>query len=228
LDFVAGSLIAEVADWACQARGRLRFRRGVLERLAPALQVDAAAFASLPPSPGGETVAVWNTSVRRVVSLWSEEEAALRASLRPPAPWLLCRPGERDWSASGRELMCCVLRVGERTQSALSLSRIRPFSEDELRFLGQLRPVLRLGDERQMEVGETVGAALSPRERQIFDYLVRGFRNEDIARALGTSPATVRNQLVRLYRKTGVATRSELVGLAASRLLTGDVAEGTS
>ena len=124
--------------------------------------------------------------------------------------------------------MCCVLRVGERTLSALSLSRDQPFSEDELRFLGQLRPVLRLGDERQMEVGETVGASLSPRERQIFDYLVRGFRNEDIARALGTSPATVRNQLVRLYRKAGVATRSELVGLAASRLLIGDVTEGAS
>jgi len=226
LDFAADSLIPEIADWACQARGRLRFRRGVLERLAPVLQVDAAAFASLPLSPGGETVAVWNTSVRRVVSLWSEEETALRESLRPPAPWLRCGPGERDWSAAERDLMCCVLRVGERTLSALSLSRQRAFSDDELRFLGQLRPVLRLGDERQMEVGETVGARLSPRERQIFDYLVRGFRNEDIARALGTSPATVRNQLVRLYRKAGVATRSELVGLAASRVLTGDVAEG--
>jgi len=163
-----------------------------------------------------------------VVSLWSEEEAALRASLESPAPWLVCGPAERDWSASGRELMCYVLRVGERTRSALSLSRSRPFSDDELRFLGHLRPVLRLGEERQMEVGETVGAVLSPRERQIFDYLVRGFRNEDIARALGTSPATVRNQLVRLYRKAGVATRSELVGLAASRLLSGDASEGAS
>jgi DNA-binding CsgD family transcriptional regulator len=228
LDFVAGSLIPEIADWACQARGRLRFRRGVLERLAPALHLDAAAFASLPPSPGGETVAVWNTSVRPVVSLWSEDEEALRASLRPPARWLLCGPDERDWSASGRELMCCVLPVGERTLSALSLSRTRRFSDDELRFLTDLRPVLRLGDERQMEVGETLGAPLSPRERQIFDYLVRGFRNEDIAHALGTSPATVRNQLVRLYRKVGVATRSELVGLAASRLLAIDLAEGAS
>ena len=88
--------------------------------------------------------------------------------------------------------------------SALSLSRTRPFTTEELRSLDQLQPVLQLGDERQVEVGETIGAHLSPRERQIFELLVRGFRNEDIARALGTSPATVRNQLVRLYRKTGV------------------------
>ena len=91
-------------------------------------------------------------------------------------------------------------------------------STEELRSLDQLQPILQLGDERQVEVGETIGARL-PRERQIFEYLVRGFRNEDIARALGTSPATVRNQLVRLYRKTGVSTRSELVGLATSRIL---------
>jgi DNA-binding CsgD family transcriptional regulator len=103
--------------------------------------------------------------------------------------------------------------------SALSLSRTHPFSTEELRLLGQLQPVLRLGDERQVEVGETIGAQLSPRERQIFELLVQGYRNEEIARELGTSPATVRNQLVRLYRKTGVATRSELVGLATSRLL---------
>ena len=79
--------------------------------------------------------------------------------------------------------------------------------------------MLQLGDERQVEASESVGVRLSPRERQIFEYLVRGFRNEDIARALGTSPATVRNQLVRLYRKAGVSTRSELVGLATRRLM---------
>ena len=35
--------------------------------------------------------------------------------------------------------------------SALSLSRTHPFSTEELRLLGQLQPVLRLGDERQVE-----------------------------------------------------------------------------
>jgi len=226
LNLAVGSLVSDIAEWACQARSRQGFRRGVLDRLGALLTLEAAAFASLPPPPGDETVAVWNTSVRRLVSLWSEKAAELRARLRPPARWLLCGPGERDWSATGRELMCCVLRVGERSTAVLSLSRTNPFTTEELRLLGQLQPVLQLGDERQVEVGETVGARLSPRERQIFELLVRGLRNEDIARALGTSPATVRNQLVRLYRKTGVGTRSELVGLATTRLLARAVSGG--
>lgn len=218
LDSTVGSLLPDIAEWACQAPSRVGFRRGVLDRLSAVLALEAAAFASVPP-PGPETVAVWNTSARRLVSLWSAESAELRARLRPPARWLLCGPNEGDWSATGRALMCCVLRIGERGMSALSLSRTHPFSTEELRLLGQLQPVLRLGDERQVEVGDTIGTHLSPRERQIFELLVRGFRNEEIARELGTSPATVRNQLVRLYRKTGVATRSELVGLATTRLL---------
>lgn len=216
LDFAVGSLLSDLAGWACRASSRLDFRRGVLDRVSPALEVEAAAFASLPPPAGGETVAVRATSVPRLVSLWTREQAELRAALRPPARWLLSGPGERDWSATGRGLSCCVLRVGERRVSALSLSRTRPYSTEELQLLGELQPVLQLGDERRVEVGETVGARLSPRERQIFEYLARGFRNEDIARALGTSPATVRNQLVRLYRKAGVGTRSGLVGLATS------------
>jgi DNA-binding CsgD family transcriptional regulator len=221
LDLVAASLIPNIAEWACRASTRLEFRLGVLERLVPVLQLEAAAFATFPPSPGGETVAVRNTSVRRVVALWSEEEARMQIALRRPPLRLVTGPPIPDWSASGRELNCCLLRVGSRPLSALSLSRVRPFSAEELRFLGELQPVLRLGDERHQEVSDSLGARLSPRERQIFDFLVRGFRNEDIARALGTSPATVRNQLVRLYRKAGVATRSELVGLLSSRSAVG-------
>ena len=228
MDLVAGSLISEIAEWACQAQGRVRFRAGVLERLVSLLQLDAAAFSSVPPPAGGESVAVWNATVPSLVSLWSKEEAAFRTALRTMPRCRVSGAGEPDWSATGRDLHCCVVRVSERTPSALALSRTRPFSEDELRLLGALQPVLQLGDERQVEVDETLGAQLSPRERQIFEYLVRGFRNEDIARALGTSPATVRNQLVRLYRKAGVATRSELVGLATVRLLANGPAGGAS
>ena len=222
MDLVAGSLIPNIAEWACRASTRLEFRLGVLERLVPVLRLEAAAFATVPPSPGGETVAVRNTSVRGVVALWSEEEARMQSALRRPPLRLVTGPPVRDWSATGRDLTCCLMRVGSRPVSALSLSRVRPFSAGELRFVGELQPVLRLGDERHQEVSESLGARLSPRERQIFDFLVRGFRNEDIARALGTSPATVRNQLVRLYRKAGVATRSELVGLLSARPVVGD------
>ena len=50
---------------------------------------------------------------------------------------------------------------------------------------------------------------------EIFEYLQRGYSNRQIGLVLGTSPLTVRNQLARLFRKVGVASRAELVGLAA-------------
>jgi DNA-binding CsgD family transcriptional regulator len=52
---------------------------------------------------------------------------------------------------------------------------------------------------------------LTPREREIVAYLRLGYRNTDIARALGLSPNTVRNQLAALYEKLGAANRAEAV-----------------
>jgi DNA-binding CsgD family transcriptional regulator len=212
------SLLSGIADWACRAAGRHAFRRGVLDALAGSLSLEAAVFATLRVS-GDAAAAVRGTQLPRVAALWSRELAVLRAGLRPPNRWMLSGPGGPDFCATGRPLASCVVRVSARVGSVLAVSRGRPFSDQELAFLGELQPVLQLGEERQVEPSESVGVRLSPRERQIFDYLLRGFRNEDIARALGTSPATVRNQLVRLYRKAGVGTRSELVGRATTRLM---------
>jgi DNA-binding CsgD family transcriptional regulator len=55
------------------------------------------------------------------------------------------------------------------------------------------------------------GVDLSPRERQIAAHLCQGLRTREIAEVLGTSPHTVRNQLQRLYEKTGTVGRTELV-----------------
>lgn len=212
------SLLSSIAEWACRASGRLAFRRGVLDALAGPFSLEASVFSSLRLSSDA-AAAGRGTQLPRVAALWSRELAELRAGLRPPTRWLLSGPGGRDFCATGRPLASCVVRVSARLGSVLALSRARPFSDEELGFLGELQPVLQLGEERQVEASESVGVRLSPRERQIFEYLLRGFRNEDIARALGTSPATVRNQLVRLYRKAGVGTRSELVGRATTRLM---------
>jgi DNA-binding CsgD family transcriptional regulator len=116
---------------------------------------------------------------------------------------------------------CSVLLVpllrGRQVRAWLVLGRLAPeFSDLELERANLLAPVLSLADEHVLELPEAVGAVLSAREAEIFEYLCRGFRNGDIAEALGTSPHTVRNQLARLYRKAGVCTRSELVGLASS------------
>jgi DNA-binding CsgD family transcriptional regulator len=55
---------------------------------------------------------------------------------------------------------------------------------------------------------------LTPRELDVLDYLCLGYTNVEIARACGSSPNTVRNQLVRVFAKLGASTRSEAVALA--------------
>lgn len=50
--------------------------------------------------------------------------------------------------------------------------------------------------------------SLTPAERAICRLLLEGAHNKEIARALGKSDATVRNQLHTLFAKLGVATRT--------------------
>lgn len=57
----------------------------------------------------------------------------------------------------------------------------------------------------------TGGEVLTPREREIVALLGQGLRNEAVARELGISEKTVRNQLTAIYAKLGVSGRLELV-----------------
>ncbi|MGF1548401.1 MAG: response regulator [Thiotrichales bacterium] len=51
---------------------------------------------------------------------------------------------------------------------------------------------------------------VSPRERQILEHLVKGMSNKEIAKALGISPNTVRNQLQKLQDDFQVRNRVQL------------------
>ena len=51
---------------------------------------------------------------------------------------------------------------------------------------------------------------LSPREREIARYVAYGYRNRDIALAVGSSPHTVRNHLYQVFAKLGTTGRTEL------------------
>ncbi|MBI4510405.1 MAG: hypothetical protein HY698_12280 [Deltaproteobacteria bacterium] len=64
-------------------------------------------------------------------------------------------------------------------------------------------------------------ASLSGREREVAHYVAHGLSNKEIASFLGTSPNTVRNQLVRIFEKLGVSSRAEL----ASQLARGGLAD---
>jgi DNA-binding CsgD family transcriptional regulator len=70
------------------------------------------------------------------------------------------------------------------------------------------------------ELGTSMGAfssryRLSPREAQVVELVLLGYRNRDIASTLGTSPATIKKHLTHVFDKVGVDTRTQLVSRIA-------------
>jgi RNA polymerase sigma factor (sigma-70 family) len=57
-------------------------------------------------------------------------------------------------------------------------------------------------------------ATLTPRERQVFELVVRGKMNKQIATQLGTSARTVKAHRERVMEKMQVQSLAELVSLA--------------
>jgi DNA-binding CsgD family transcriptional regulator len=70
------------------------------------------------------------------------------------------------------------------------------------------------------ELGSSMGAfssryRLSPREAEVVELVLLGYRNRDIANTLGTSPATIKKHLTHIFDKIGVDTRTQLVARMA-------------
>ena len=82
----------------------------------------------------------------------------------------------------------------------------------EIAKLRAALPLLALGDAVHHPVAtrRSPDLGLTRREREIVDYIVRGLTNIEIAALLGTAPATVKNQVAAILRKTGTANRTEL------------------
>lgn len=53
--------------------------------------------------------------------------------------------------------------------------------------------------------------ALSAREQEVVDLVMRGYSNRDIASALGCSEATAKKHLTHVFDKVGVDSRTQLV-----------------
>lgn len=54
---------------------------------------------------------------------------------------------------------------------------------------------------------------LSPREHQVAWLLARGLTHKEVARQLGRSPATVRNQIQSIYARLEISSVAQLVAL---------------
>jgi DNA-binding NarL/FixJ family response regulator len=58
---------------------------------------------------------------------------------------------------------------------------------------------------------------LTQREREVLEYVARGYSNKDIARAIGRTDETVKIHLKSVFAKLGAADRTEAVTLALQR-----------
>ena len=71
------------------------------------------------------------------------------------------------------------------------------------------RKVVQSFHREQLSDDQTV--KLSDREREILNYLAKGFINKEIAEELSISPDTVHNHLRRIYEKLHVHSRTEAI-----------------
>ena len=92
----------------------------------------------------------------------------------------------------------------------------KPFEADTL--LAAIKGALRYrsGDARaeDTETGRRLLQTLTPREREVFDYLVAGQSNKEIAARMGISPRTVEFHRAHIMEKTAAQGLPDLVRLS--------------
>jgi DNA-binding CsgD family transcriptional regulator len=124
--------------------------------------------------------------------------------------WVLCTQGpfddfaRQEWRGNIAQLPAVVMGVlkrGNRWRGELLDARMSRFGSSYVVHLS---------------VHSTL-SGLSPREREVAGLFASGMTNKQVARALGTSPSTVRNQVVRIYEKLGISSKAELAGFVGGK-----------
>jgi FixJ family two-component response regulator len=93
----------------------------------------------------------------------------------------------------------------------------KPVSSDDLLRAIEQAIALHNSTYRQkttLNIVRTHIAALTPRERQVFNFVVRGATNKHAARALGCTERTIKAHRHRVMEKMQVQSLAELVSLA--------------
>jgi len=94
---------------------------------------------------------------------------------------------------------------------------IKPVSSDELLQaieLAMARHEVRRGLKGRRDVVSARVSALTPREREVFEHVVRGGTNKQVARLLGCTERTIKAHRHNVMEKTQAQTLPELVSLA--------------
>lgn len=135
-------------------------------------------------------------------------------------------PGSEPWRrvmrASGIvSQLGVVLRDGQRPVGCLLLNRLAreaAFTDDERRFVAAEAQLIEAGfvlAHRRIPISDRIrplaAQPLSARELDVVRLVADGASNQEAAKELVITVATVKSHLYRVYRKLGVRTRAELV-----------------
>jgi len=201
-------LVPELTRLALASACKAEFRGRALALLSCALPFDRAVWEEV--QPFGDLRVLYPG-----VSWMGAEDGAPRvpACVVSGAAAGEVAVGERAARGEGpRAILRLDLERFGRTRAVLTLERGGgAFGARDVDWLRALLPTLILADEG---TAATAGPsrALTPREADLVEYLRLGYTNAQIALATGRSVAAVRNLLVRIFDKTGVRTRAQLVG----------------
>src|SRR5262249_2011498 len=217
-------VLSDIAAAGSTSRGWPELRSRVLNSLRTALPFSFGFFVGR-PSPGARVTALGVSPAQmRLLTRHARSTGGELVELRHRAPWGVLAISQREEEVALLRLLrldrpvdaLCIGWVGEEdTALVLAREESMPFLVQELELLRLALPVLALAEMNAGNLEDSLGSPLPAPERGVLQYLQRGYSNRQIALVLGTSPLTVRNQLGRLFRKVGVASRSELVGPAS-------------
>ena len=94
---------------------------------------------------------------------------------------------------------------------------LKPVSSDQLLHAVEravARHEVARGSKSELDAVRAHVATLTPRERQVFDLVIRGNTNKQVARALGCAERTIKAHRHRVMEKMQVRSLPELVSLA--------------
>jgi DNA-binding CsgD family transcriptional regulator len=181
-------LISQLTRLALACDSRAEFRGRALALLSRTLPFDGGAWQEVPPF--GE----------------------FRVEL-PRRRRALAEAPQADRRPSASAVVCLELERFGRIRAVLTLEREGgAFGAGDVDWLRTLLPTLVLADEGvARSPGSTRPRPLTPREADVVEYVRLGYTNAQIGLATGRSVSAVRNLLVRVFDKTGVRTRTQLV-----------------
>ena len=201
------------------------FRREVLNRLVDELQADVALFATAEGRVDRGLDEVRDALDGGWDALGRELAPIYLAAARDGAASDVGTLGESALVATrvyrevmaplgGSESLFMVPSFRGRTLGVVMLGRLGGrFSAQALTRASAVTPWLSLACAAIAQGAPMPTTKLSSTEVDLLRYLQLGYSTRDIAQARDTSYFTVRNQLSALFRKLGVANRTEAVGL---------------